>query len=283
MPARSIPVKQLRAECEFFARDLTQLNGGTLPEGVAAARPGHAGNPAKDAHGWLVYYRTLIAEHARRTHRTNGTGDGGDVAGLAVLAERPLTRASAVPGPNGDQRSLTVYPKSFETLRHMAIRDAQLSYMLGMQREVFALADELPSTYGRLTGAILDEHRLLAWIAMHEGCGMPWEPEAAPPETLPEHILALRAVEIHQVRQLFEQCNHHQLHAARQLLEEVGGQNATSGPGAWSRFFVGAAQLLGTTERVLMRDRSLLSVLFHVQVRVDEQRRAQSAAETGEG
>jgi hypothetical protein len=204
------------------------------------------------------------------------------VAGLAVLAERPLTRPSLVPHPDGSIRLITVHPKSYETLRQCAIRDAHLAHLLPLQGALIGEPEVMPSTFGRLVGAILDEHRLLAWIAMHEGPGMPWDPAKDPPEELPDFIAELSPVEVHQVRLLFEECNHHQLRAARELLEEVGGPHGTSGPGSWSRFFVGAAQLLGTTEQVLMRDRSLARVLFHVQVRVDEQRRAQSAAETGE-
>lgn len=281
MAARSIAVKELRAECEFFARDLTSLHGGTLPEGVAEARPGGPKNPAKDARAWLVYFRTLIAAHARRT-ASAGTTPNSDAAGLAVLAERPLTRPSLVPGEDGAVRTITVYPKSYETLRQCAIRDANLAHLLPLQGALVGQGEVLPSVVGRLVGAILDEHRLLAWIAMHPGPGMPWDSRRQPPDELPPEVMALSPVEVHQVRRLFEECNHHQLHAARQLLEEVAGPSGETGVGSWSRFFVGAAQLLSTTEVVLMRDRSLASVLFHVQVRLDEQRKARAAAETGE-
>lgn len=276
MAPRSVSTRHLRTECELFARDLATLSGGTLPEDVASARPGAAGNPRTDAFGWLVYYRTLVATHARRTARPDARAAHGDTEGLAILSERPLTEPSVVPDTG---RLITVYPKSFETLRQMAMRDAQLAHMMPMQMHFLGQPDVVPSTVGRLIGAILDEHRLLAWIAIHPGPGMPWPEAEAPPETLPDHVAALTPVEVHQVRWLFEKCNLHQLAAARQLLEEVSPEGSSGGAGSWSRFFVAAAQALGTTERVLMRDRSLLSVLLHVQLRMDENRREQARAE----
>lgn len=282
MAARSIPTRHLRTECEFFARDLTTLSGGTLPEPAAAARPGAAGNPRTDAFGWLVYYRTLVAEHARRTARSTATVASGDAEGLAILAERPLSAPSVVPGADGaPPRQITVHPKSFETLRHMAMRDAQLAHLVPLQAAFLGQGEVMPSTMERLVGAILDEHRLLAWIALHPGPGMPWPDTETPPDTLPEHVAALTPVEVHQVRRLFEECNLHQLAAARQLLEDVAPEDAGSGVGSWSRFFVAASQLLGVPERVLMRDRSLLAVLLHVQLRMDEQAKRR-AAEAGD-
>lgn len=273
---RTLPVAVLRAECEFFARSICALTGGELPDEVAATRPGGSGNPERGPTGWLVHYRSLVAEHARRTQRATA-GTPADAVGLAILAERPLTRTSLVPGEDGGPRRLTVYPKSYETLRHMAARDAQLGFLLPLQQLLLVDPDAVPSEAGALAAGILDEHRLLAWIAMHPGVGIPWDPTAEPPAELPAHVLDLRPIEIHQVRRMHEEVNHHQLMRVRELLEP--GDPDQPNLSGWSAFFVGAAELLGEPERVLMRDRSLASVILRVQLKASERRKAEQAAE----
>jgi hypothetical protein len=280
MAARSIPLRQLRGECEFFARSIEALSGGSLPGAVAEARPGGPGNPAKGADGWLVYYRTLVAAHARLTHRGGTDAAPGDRAGLAILSERAMTRQSMVAAADGTPRTITVYPKAFEALRQMAMIEAELTKLLPWQRAIMEDPEAEPSLAGRVVGAVLDSHRLLAWIATHPGPGLPWDDGQGPPEVLPEWVMAWTSIELHEIRMLHEEVNHHQLLAARRLLETES--STSEGAPSWSRFFVGAAELLGTTERVLLRDRSLLSVLFHVQMRLDERRKAEAERQTAE-
>lgn len=275
---RSLPLTVLRAECEFFARSIRALCGGDLPEGVASAAPGGPANPAKGPEAVLVYYRTLVAEHARRTARAD-VGTKADAVGLGILAERPLTRPSIVQSGDGGPRFLTVHPKSFETLRHMAMRDAALAFLLPVQEQVLSDLGDVPSSASRLVGGILDEHHLLAWIAMHPGPGMPWDQADEPPgpEAMPEQVRSLTPIEIHQVRRLHEECNHHELLRVRELLEPP--EESSSGLSGWSAFFSGAEELLGEPTMVLMRDRSLRSVIFRVQVKASERRRATAEAE----
>jgi hypothetical protein len=280
MAARSIPLRQLRGECEFFSRSIEALSGGVLPDAVAEAQPGEPGNPAKGADGWLVYYRTLVAAHARLTHRGGTDSAPGDRAGLAILAERPITKQSMTVNSDGTPRTFTVYPKSFEALRQMAMIEAELTKLLPWQRAAMEEPEVEPSLAGRIVGAILDSHRLLAWIATHPGPGIPWEDGQSPPDVLPTSVMAWTSIELHEIRVLHEEVNHHQLLAARRLLETESPTG--EGTPSWSRFFVGAAELLGTTERVLLRDRSLLSVLFHVQMRLDERRKAEAERQTAE-
>lgn len=270
----------LRAECNSFARSVAALCGGTLPEELAALEPGRRGGKDRSPGSWLIYYRSLVAEHARRAQQSGPAAGLADSIGLGVLAERPLSRPSLVRPEDGTLRTLTVYPKSYETLRQMARREAHLAHVLPLQREIVASREELPSTSGNLIAGILAEHQLLAWTAMHPGLGVPWD-GLEPPEDLPPHLLELRPSEVYQVRRMHEEVNHYQLTLIRELLEPP--EPGRAGMSGWSTFWVGAAELLGEPEPVLMRERSMASVLFRVMLKASEQKRARAEAKAEAG
>ena len=215
---RSIPTSFFRAECTTLERDLISRRIVTR-EQLASFQPGGAVNPAKDARGWLHYYR-----HLQRAHAVAGAGagsPGGVNAGgsraaadgtvLNALRAEPIAVALVAGGP--DRPRLFVYPKSLDALLHVHALDRWLAWMTGQYAALCAaLAEdpraEIADCIPEVTEAISYTYQLLCWIVTHQGPGMPYasdDPRPVPPP----HIVALEPWDVVRI------CQAHQQHMLR--------------------------------------------------------------------
>ncbi|HEY4100092.1 MAG TPA: hypothetical protein VGM20_04350 [Gemmatimonadales bacterium] len=284
MADRNISQQRLKAECELFERSLRSK--GSLPPEVASFAPGGANNPERGASGWFVYLRRLIAVHA--VGSVGGSGGSAvdpqktaaDAAAIETLSEAPLVRLSRVQDGSGQPKYLTVYRKSFVTLAHLHGRDLAIARLQPTVQTLFERPDFAPKVMRRIIDAIAEQHVICAWIATFPGVGMPFEPEQPPPE-IPEAIKALQPLELHQILAMNLEVNYKGIMLARPLI--TPDPNPSGEQLYWSPFFAKAAELLGQTSRVLMRDWALESVLLRMQLYASDQRDQAARAEAEGG
>lgn len=259
MALRSISVKQLKFECITLERAVLQGKLATEAE-IAPWRPGEEKNPAKDASGWLRFYTRLHRFHARgEMQQVGDVMAKSDADVLNALRSHPVQVdiESATP--------LFVYPKSMDALMHVHGLDLQLKWMTRqltlLQRMAGAEAiDAIP----KVLSTMAYTYQLLCWIITTKGPGMPYEADDPNP-TPPEYITSLDPLDIIKICQA-----HHKhllrLHALTALIDEKA-QGAEQGTRpTWSSFFGSMAIELKTDEIVLMKQRSLISLMATVRL-----------------
>lgn len=260
MGVRSIPAKHLRADCTVLERAVLTARLATK-ESLAAHRPGGAENQARDATGWLAYYRYLHRLHAKddaSAFSNTLSREAADAAVMDALRGKPISVRRV--GGNADAPPIAVYPKSLDALLHIHALDRQLAYMTEMhERLVHAKTAEAMELLPRVVAELSYTYSLLCWIVTHPEPGMPYDPTSERP-SVPEWILALEPWDVIRI------CETHQRHLLRlqavsalidnQRQSEDGGQRPS-----WSMFAALAAEMFGEPVEVVMRDRSLAAQL----------------------
>lgn len=278
---RSISVAELKAECVTLERDVLRRQLASEAE-LEPHRPGKEKNTARDARGWLNYFRALSRMHARGENASSDEARlRADAQVLAALRDEPirvdllqpvtlLPIADEEPEPPIDH--LYVYQKSLDALLNAHGLDRQLAWLL-MQKERIeeAGARGMPRSselHDKIIAATSYTYGLLAWIMTSPGPEMPYEPGMgkADPE-LPDHIKLLHPVDVAQIANAA--MKHHARLAALQVLLDQRTRAEGGKRPSWSQFIGSMAVELDTDSVQIMKHRSLGSLLAAVQLSND--------------
>lgn len=278
--ARVIPARYLRSECETLVRTVTHLGVATDAE-IEPWRPGGAENPARDAFGWLAFYRRLHRLHARIEHGSGtasapslATDAADDEIVLGALREDPVT-VELVDAREGTPRALTVHVLSEHALRHLDARD-ELLQCLAMHalRLQASLNPEDHALRVQLMEEISYQQLLCVWICTSDAWPrLPFDPRVTPRPEIPVHLLALHPLDVVRVQAAHHRLNAIALTVTRRLvsLDEDGQKQ-----GSWRTFFATLEHESNGTIRSaeFMRDRPLVSLLAARIIAADAEKKA---------
>lgn len=261
MTARSIPGQQLRGEYRLLEKAVLTAGLATEEE-LKEHRPGGEGNPDKGAVGALRYLCRLHRFHARGENRDpNQARVLQDTQVLQALRDEPVS----VQLPSAATTTVKVYPKSMDALMYIHGLDVQLTWMNAQRTELMAMRsataiDALP----RVLDAISYTYQLLVWVVTSEGPELPFAAQDDAPE-IPEWVRRLEPWDYILI------CQAHQQHLMRlsalaALLDDKKSPKDPVGRPSWSVFYGSLALDSGEPVNVLMKHRSLVSLMASVRL-----------------
>ena len=256
---RDVPsLAQMRERCGTAERQVRRKAFASEAE-MAQYRPAEA--EADSIWAWCYYYAQLV-RFLGREEIADLEGDGADGAVLAALDATPV----AVPISGG--AVLQVHPKSLGALLEFHAREKLLLWMsaryASMRTDVQELDPERLDLLSRVADELAKQNGMLAWMATHEGPGIPYDAAATAPE-LPAHIAALDPVDILRINEAFVQVNTIRLQGLERLVPPQKGPAATGRP-SWSVFVGALAMKWGTDSKRLMWDIALATLLATVKL-----------------
>jgi hypothetical protein len=247
-------------------------------EELEAYWPGGAENQLPPEGRW-IYCLMQYAAFWRRSERGAVTEADLDAAGCAALdafREKPIV-VELVERDNGTPRTVSVYPKSFDTLSlideiHGNILWA-LAKIMELENHWTAENEMRRQEYHR---EVTELHLTQCWILTHPGCEAPFNPSSDLPP-LPDTFRSWYELDILNVLKA-----HHTLHQERigLICRALRGQGSPSGrPASWETLATAAAKGQGTVVEHLLRRRSFGAWL--AQAAVTWQAEADAAAAAG--
>lgn len=261
-------------------RDVLRRSLATEAE-LEPLRPGKEKNSARDARGWLNYFRSLSRMHARGE---SSMGDEAraraDAQVLAALRDEPirvdlvqsvqeLPIADEEPEPPIDH--LYVWPKSLDALLHAHALDRQLAWLLEQKERVEdAGARGMPRAselHDRVLDAISYTYGLLVWIMTTSGPAMPFSVDGKADPVLPDYVRQLHPIDVAQISNAA--MKHHARLAALQVLLDRRSRHEGGKRPSWSQFVGSLAVEMDTDSVQIMKYRSLGSLLAAVQLNAD--------------
>lgn len=277
---RSVSVAELKAECVLLERDVLRRSLATEAE-LEPNRPGKEKNTARDARGWLNYFRVLSRCHARGEHSHGDEARArADAQVLSALRDEPVRVDLIQPVqelPVADEETpepitfLYVYQKSLDALLHAHGLDRQIAWLLLQKERVedagsrgMPRASEL---HEKVIDAIAYTYGLVVWIMTSPGPAMPYEPGGRTDPALPDYIRQLHPMDVVQIAN--GAMKHHARLAALQVLLDPKSRNETGKRPSWSQFVGSLAVEMDTDSVQIMKHRSLGSLLAAVQLNAD--------------
>jgi len=275
----ALKVRALKARCDTLATDLLQ-SGAASAEAIDAVRPGGVENPGRDGAAWLTCYGQLQLLRGRSQrvaanamNGMNGMNGSDDSLTLAALSADPiLIRTTA-----GER---TVHPKSLSTLLHCHGRELVLGKLATLLARLTDADtnDEHADAIGDAVDEIDHQTRLLAWIALHEGPGLPF-PRLERDPAIPDAITTLDAVSILEINRAFARVNWVNLRAMQSLIEpDPEADDAPRARPSWSVFMGALAIELHEDPSTLIHHRALVSVMAATQLASSSRRAAMAEA-----
>jgi hypothetical protein len=268
--ARSIPLRDLKAECSIMERSVLQGNAAAKDE-LVAHRPGGAANGDRTVRGWLRYFAVLHRRHAMLMEQPLAAD--ADQLLLSALRSEPqrVLLVTQAPDDSGAPATLAVYPKSFEALVEIQKHDALLEWVslrymyLHEHQRAHTDADYLAFSQ-RALDEMTYQYQLLAWIVTTPGPGLPFDPLGGEIPEIPAHIRRLDVLDLLALLRAHATVNAVRLRVLRSLMAaDTPGTTERQRP-TWAMFFANAAVDLKTSTRALMRDHSLAEVLAMLQL-----------------
>lgn len=265
--AGSSPLAHLRAACatlEPAVRADARVPQATLD----ATRP--RGRPARSWQAWLGYYTMLTRWHA--AGGSAGAGNAGAAQPISVDdalvfdALRSHPRAVQLTlGPDGERRTVTVYPKSAHTLFELHKRNLLIAHYAAAADELTLSAD--PAHLELVLRAVAEvdyQHHVCAWVLTTGGVGQPFGGETERPD-LPEYVTALTPLDLEAIAAAGLMVHARRLQSLDALLAADPVDGAPPRRPSWSQFFSALAVDPADAER-LLRDVALPSLLAAVRL-----------------
>lgn len=262
MASRSIPGRQLSGECGLMER--TVLTAGlATEEEVKTWRPGGANNPDRGAQGLLKFLTRLHRFHARGEGKNTTSRSIQDSQVLEALRDQPVT--VHLPSHSVNTEPIRVYPKSMSALMMVHGLDVQLTWMCAQREELLRMTSpEALEALPLVLDAISYTYHLLVWIVTSEGPGAPFAAQDDAPE-IPEWITKLEPWDFIVI------CQAHQQHLMRlsaltALLDDKKTPESPSVRPSWSVFYGTLALDMGQPVDLLLKHRSLVSLMASVRL-----------------
>lgn len=278
---RSISAAELKAECVNLERDVLRRSLASEAE-LEPNRPGKEKNTARDARGWLNYFRVLSRIHARgEASNSDEARARADAQVLSALRDEPI-RVDLIQAvqelPIADEElpepitHLYVYQKSLDALLHAHALDRQIAWLLLQKDRVEeAGARGMPGAselHERVAEVIAYTYGLVVWIFTSSGPQMPYVPgEGKADPVLPDYVRQLHPMDVVQIANA--SMKHHARLAALQVLLDKKSRNEGGRRPSWSQFVGSLAVEMDTDSVQIMKHRSLGSLLAAVQLNAD--------------
>jgi hypothetical protein len=253
--------EELERRCETIADHLRSRKMATEEE-IAACFD----QPADDEMRAVLVYGDLRALHAQRV---NGTGARQEV--LAALSDEPAIVTL------DNQKTLTVYPKSFRALLTIARIGERIDYLLRHSAQLLdagvAMNDEL---FIRVDREVVFLYSALVFGATHAGPKVPFE-DLRRLEKMPPWINDLTSIEVQRIHIAFVRVNAVRLAVIARLMKLEAAKE--DGPGStWATFFSLRSDETHIPSPSLMRDHSLASQMAAALIAATAKLRASKAA-----
>jgi hypothetical protein len=271
--------EQLKARCEAIASHLVAKTLATQAE-VDACGSAESGDSETDL---IVRYGDLRVLLAERQPDAQGRSERHKMADRIVLdALRGAPRKITLSEPLGDVRSVSVYPKSLNTLIELAERDEAIVYFqqaADVLRELIK-RNPLPDRVDSLARCVREvgyQQRLCVWIVTHPAPGLPYPEDATAPE-LPAWLHAISPIEVLSIFSAHQEVNAGRL-AALQALPRGKSKNKDEVSRGWGVYLANLASLLNRGAEELARDHSLAALFAQSYVHAVEEERAMERTE----
>lgn len=247
--------REIIDRCEVLEKHVRSRRLATDEE-LAEYRP--AKGSRDELFAWVYFYAQLIRFCGRiETKELDGSEADGVI--LAALHGDPL----AVTLASGTV--VQVHAKSLHALLHFQARDRRLLWLTSQFSTLRESQDPADLALLERVGAELAyQNLLLAWMATHEGPGLPYDSEPwsdeqdARPE-LPPHIAALEPWDVLRIHRAFIERNSTCLQALERLTDPPKGD--AGGRPSWSVFIGQLSVRYKVDAKRLMRDHSLVKLL----------------------
>lgn len=278
--ARSLPLKELRAECRSLEVAVT-ANKLATENDLAPHRPGGPENPDTGPRGYLRYVHIL-----GRFHAPNLTAAVTPVADrLKEVITNAVTHRSAQLtlsslDDEGQPRIVHVYQKSRRALAWMHARDCRIQWLGGAFRllKKHATPEQIGDGLLERTMEESSYHlSLLVWAAVTPGPWLPFDP-SDPRPAIPAWVTLLEPVDHLQIRELFRSINGLQLEILAQAIAGLEG-SGESGLPLWASCVAQIGDQQGVEFDVIDRDRELNGELAGVYIRAKAYEEQKAAAE----
>jgi hypothetical protein len=243
-----------RAKAESIREELRFRRCATGEE-LEAYWPGGSENPGKDIDAWIYCYASMVRFCDRldaADERKAAAESGSENEVIRALADTPE------PVVLSSGKTVTIHPKSLIALEFIERLDHRIQWLTEKRADLLKrngyddvkLIDDAVAEINLLYGVI-------AWAALHEGCGLPFS-EIEVLTTLPEEVRSLSPTDFPMVHNAFLKVNAIRLHVLLMMYSEKQAPE----PGArqsWATFFAMREEQSHTPAKTLMRERSLAS------------------------
>lgn len=276
-------VDDIRRRCIELKEVLVSSPELCTAEDIAAYWPGGAENRMAARGGWIYCYAMYVA-FLFRSKATPDQAEEDEAAAhqatLDAFREKPLVVELVGTGPHGAPATVSVYPKSFDTLSLIDEIDAQAKWLterllwLEKQWGVEA-ALKVPEAMRELT----ELHLTIVWILTHPGCEAPFTPGTELPP-LPAEFRRYDPLDILLICRAHHAINRQRIAIVVNTIRKTGGGE---GKASWATLAVGAAKALQEPVERVMRNRSLGAWLSQAAITWDADREAQERARPDTG
>ena len=278
--ARSLPLKELRAECRALETVVLAHKLATADD-LAPHRPGGPANPDPGPRGWLRFYGVLHRFHAPTEHAAVSpvTDALAQLLTACTTAEPESVRLSLL-DERGDRRLVQVYPKSRRALAWMHARDCHVQWLATGYRLLrqHATPGDVAAGLFERTAELYSYHLgVLIWAATTPGGWLPFNPAEERPD-LPAWIDLLDPLDGLRVREAFRRVNERQIALLAHQIGGLEGRGPSSLP-VWASCVVQIAEAQGVDPEVMDRDRAVVSILAGVFIRAKAHEEAEAAAQ----
>lgn len=286
--ARTVPARHLQEECRLLDATLRRAKVAT-PEEIDPYKPGGAANPARDAFGWLAFYKRLCRLHARQDSSVLSASAASTA--VATVDDELLQRAQNeeplrvdLERPLGDGTAyVLVRVLSGYALTHLDARDGLINCLA---RHATALKRSPRPSDHQLRMQCMDElayqEGICQWIVTSDAApDLPFDPSEDPRPALPEKFRRLDTVDGVRVFAAFHRLNGASLAILRRKVSIEDGDTSGAGrAGSW-RTFTGMLETQSHHQvpaRRFWRNRGLVALLASRYLAVQEEERQSDEA-----
>ncbi len=220
---------------------------------------------------WIVCYAQVIRLLGEDHHRRGSAQPHTDAILLAALSAAPAYVEQGAP-----LAPLAVFPKGFRALLHLHARSARIAWLMERSAALTASAsaEDLP-LLERVQAELAYQHAVCAWVATHEGPGLPFSDRESRP-TPPDVMANLDPQVLRAVLSAFMEVNWLRLNALDAMQRPSGSGEARP---TWSAFFGALAIEHDEKPETLMRDYSLAALLASTTLSAQQRQQAMDEAE----
>jgi len=245
-------------------------------EEIADYQPGGAENADKGPMGVVFCYANMVRMCERlKTIPTRSASEREASESEIADALRGTPEAVTLSEPDADGNAITlnVYPKSYDCLDWLSIRDAQLSQLIEWRRLALERCTAVePDLAEDVSAEIGYQYGLILVVITTEGPWLPWDMRE-PPKELPEVFQNINPADILRLHQAFVRVNQVRLAALDALISSGDKEGGGKRP-SWLTFFAAQASEHGTEAKFIMRHRDLPSVIATALIAADLRKQA---------
>lgn len=254
------------------------------PEELEAYQPGGKENSDTGTMGVVFYYATMVrmCERIRKIPERADTARAATESEIAdALRGAPEYVTLAGLSLKGDPTIVAVYPKGYDCLDWLALRDAEIKWLIEQRQKLIEQAIPVDvDLIDVVSRGIAYLYGLIVHAITSPGPWLPWG-DGEPPEELPEDCKDMNPLDVVRIHAAFVRVNQLRLAGLSALLNKKHGDEATKRP-SWLSFLATQAAEHGADVKLLMRNRDLPSLIATALVAAEVRQQAIEAAKAKE-